>query len=513
MRIPLVRCLGWAVFAALLVSLGATLYQVLLRQPRWQVHLEADERVVLVEGVHGRIFIHDNKGVTALDLFTGRRLGLVFAGTDFTYSNLDGFSPDHRYYPVRFDNGRQLAVVDVVTLQAKQIDLRGPEDNDRFPDIVFSPGSEWLVARVRDENHRLVKEVAAEAATGKVVFQTEPGISFGPFVPEGKLIIYERSAGRTRQDAASVWDLATGKKVHDLPPFLAGSLSGRDDCCPRAWSADGRILIACRESAEGTPELVAWDVLNNRLQARVPAEIAAHATQARVSPDGQLVILATGPDGKRLVFFDLATGAVRKEHRLPARAEAFWFLPDGELVRDTSAGDELWDATPDPSITYRLTFAGQMGHLLLDGEFTYHFRDSRTGRVVASRPQRADFCWPPEHQFCRRMLFVRSRATGEASSAAVLRQWLPWGNRPTCQIQWIDLATGDEVGQLDFPESPQFHFAEPHGLLVSWHPQRDGHEVACWDVPLRPAWGWVLGLPLGLALALAGWRSLQRSRR
>jgi hypothetical protein len=75
-------------------------------------------------------------------------------------------------------------------------------------------------------------------------------------------------------------------------------------------------------------------------------------------------------------------------------------------------------------------------------------------------------------------------------------------------IAALDLATGGEVGRLKFPDSPRFYFAEAHGLLASWHSERDGREVvSCWEVPLRPPWAWGLA-----ALALAGRRSLQRWR-
>jgi hypothetical protein len=536
MRIQLVRCRGWAVFAALVVGLAVALYFFLPPQPRWRVHLEADEQVFLVEPVHGRVFTEGDEGVTALDLFTGRRLGLVVAGKRFTRTNQDMFSPDHRYLAVRFDSGRQIAVVDVATLQANRIDLHVPGDKDRVEFRVFSPGSEWLMVRLEDENHHPVKEVVAEAATGKIVLQTERGTYFCGFVPQSNLVVFVRDVVEMQQYAYSVWDLGTGQMVHETPPFLGDFMDrrGRGTGYPSDRSADRRTLIACRESSEGRPELVAWDILDNRLLARLPAEIWAPSSRAAVSQDGKLLILTASPDGTRLVFFDLTTGTVKKEHRLPVSVQSIrcwddptlatcdtadcarlkFRLPDGELVLDSPADGDDWRATPDPAITYRLTFAGLKGHLLLDGEFAFHFRDSRTGRVVAFGPRSTDSRWPPEHQFGRRLLFVRSEVTREASPADELRRWLPGsGGRSTSQIDCIDLATGGEVGRLTFPDSPRFHFAEGHGLLASWHRERDGREmVACWEAPFRPGWAWVLGPPLGL-VALAGWRSLRRLRR
>jgi hypothetical protein len=524
-------------FEALLVGLAGVLYYVLPPQPRWQVQLETGEQVVAVEPVHGRVFTHNNEGVAAIDLFTGRRLGLVFAATGFTYSNLDGFSPDHRYYAVRFDNGRQLAVVDVVTLQAQQIDLQAPGGSDRFTHYVFSPGSEWVAATAQER--RYTNSVVAEVATGKVLYRTEPGTYFSGFVPQSNRVVCSTFVGNERQQyVVSVWDLSTGKKLHESPPFFVGFTDSRGlyEEYPRGDSADHRTMIGWLESAEGKPELVAWDVLNNRLQARVPAEVSAHVSHAAVSPDGKLLMLAAGPNGKRLAFVDLTTGTVRKEHQLPARAERLQFcadptlaacrtrtgefefrVSDGELERHTPAGDELWKATPDPAIAYDITVDGERAHLLLEVEFTFHFRDSRTGRVVASSPQRADYCSPPEHQFGRRVLFVRSRVTEGASPVEeFLRQWLPLGDPPDTQIRCIDLATGREGRRVVFPDAPRFQFAEEHGLLATWHSNRNSCEVlACWEVPLRPSWAWVLGPPLGLmALALAreGWRYLRRRR-
>lgn len=518
---------GWIVVAAVSAGLAVALCHLLPPQPRWQMHLQKGDVVLAVEPVHGRIFFRDAAGISALDLASGSQLGQVVVGADFTFHSADRFSPNHRHHVVRFDKGRKLGVVDVVTLTSQVIDLSAIKDNDQTPWLTFAPDSAWLAVGIRGENGPAAV-VVVDLVSGKVAAETELKSSFGTFLPGNQGIACETTLDQNRY-IVTVWDLATGNKVSSSPPFLASGVDSDNAYrfWPKSWLPDGRTLIACRQSAAGKTELVVWDIVANQLRGLLPVTVSGNSSLLSFAPDGKTLWL-TSPDGKKLIFVDPLTAAVRKEHELPASARytsassdstlmvceteegsVLFQLPAGEVLAEwCGASEKQWAFAPELLILYRIDFDGEMGHLLLDGVFTFHFRDPYSQRTVSHGPLPTDSCWPPYHQFYPRMMFVRSALPSRTNSVReFLLRWLPPHEEPTSQVLQVDLATGRTLGRLEFPGTPQFKFSEPAYRLVTWYTDRSGGEVvACWDVPFRPSWTWVLGPPLALFEVAAAWR-------
>ena len=81
---------------------------------------------------------------------------------------------------------------------------------------------------------------------------------------------------------------------------------------------------------------------------------------------------------------------------------------------------------------------------------------------------------------------------------------------PTYRLRSLDLATGRETGRLDFTIAPHFRYCDERQLVLTW--DTISREMACWDVPFRPPWLWVLGPPLALGAVWYGLRWWRRRK-
>jgi WD40 repeat protein len=168
--------------------------------------------------------------------------------------------------------------------------------------------------------------------------------------PDGKtLAVTYQPAGRGIFDpfAVRLWDVATGAERHDLAGHLyyAGMV----------FSPDSRMVATCspplsdfaRERMKrAVNQIYVWDVATGKRVANLPDGLPAGAVTAAFSPDGRTLATAT-PEGLVQVW-EVATWTVRAEfrgHRGAVKALAFG--PDGRLFSgglDTTV--LAWDARP-----------------------------------------------------------------------------------------------------------------------------------------------------------------------
>jgi WD40 repeat protein len=149
------------------------------------------------------------------------------------------------------------------------------------------------------------------------------------------------SNGSAANNPILLWNVATGKQ---LPPF-----AGRGwDLCELKFSADNkRLLSASGPTHEQRKEetitipgaICVWDVATRKKLHEVPNL----TTNVAFAPDGRTVVLESPKEGIRVL--NMATGAVVSKVRAkPGSAMAF--TPDGKALVSVSAdeGPRLWNA-------------------------------------------------------------------------------------------------------------------------------------------------------------------------
>jgi hypothetical protein len=168
--------------------------------------------------------------------------------------------------------------------------------------------------------------------------------------PDGKtLAVTYQPAGRGIFDpfAVRLWDVATGAERHELAGHLyyAGM----------AFSPDSRLVVTCspplsdfarQQMKRPVNQVYVWDVATGKRVANLPDGLPTGAVTAAFSPDGRTLATAT-PEGLVQVW-EVATWTVRAEFRGHRGAvKALTFGPDGRLFSgglDTTV--LAWDVRP-----------------------------------------------------------------------------------------------------------------------------------------------------------------------
>jgi hypothetical protein len=68
-------------------------------------------------------------------------------------------------------------------------------------------------------------------------------------------------------------------------------------------------------------------VRKNQLQSRLLEKAPTDCPWPRLTPDGRTLALEFRSDVKKLIYFDLVTGTIRKDHELPEEARHISFSP------------------------------------------------------------------------------------------------------------------------------------------------------------------------------------------
>jgi RNA polymerase sigma factor (sigma-70 family) len=165
--------------------------------------------------------------------------------------------------------------------------------------------------------------------------------------PDGKTLAigYDRADNFStmfRGVPVRVWDVSTGKAIHDLSGHI-NSVAGL------AYSPDGRLLVSWAENPLGSSLLdhvFVWDAATGRAVPTLHSGLGIGAGSAAFAPDGRTLVTAS-VDGK-VRLWEVATWKVRAEFRGHRdRVTALAFGPDGWLF--TGGLDTVvlgWDVRP-----------------------------------------------------------------------------------------------------------------------------------------------------------------------
>jgi hypothetical protein len=201
--------------------------------------------------------------------------------------------------------------------------------------------------------------------------------------PDGRTVAvsyHPSGRGFFSQRAVRLWDVATGKELHDL--------AGHFDYVVMAFSPDSRTLVtaspALQEFAQkqlqrSPNQVYVWDVETGQRVGPLPDGLPSGGVAAAFSPDGRNLATAT-PDGT-IQLWETATWTVRAEYRGHRdRVTALTFAPDGRLLSgglDTTV--LAWDVRP-PRGTTGTTDAAWDDLLKSEGRAPFQAQ----GRLLAS---------------------------------------------------------------------------------------------------------------------------------
>lgn len=187
------------------------------------------------------------------------------------------------------------------------------------------------------------------------------------FSPDGKRIgIVDGEFAGQFQEGVSVWDAATGKKLHSLEGS-SGEIF---------WPDNGRLLMTFQGGWEGDPTLKFWDPNTGK---PLPTPKGYSATAGDVSADGRLVALAMGQ-------VHLWNAGIRQETRVLPPHMGFIgglrFSPNAKFLviwgigQGGSDQNVLWDLVHDREIPPPQK--GALGYVVFspDSEtMTYEYSD------------------------------------------------------------------------------------------------------------------------------------------
>jgi WD40 repeat protein len=273
--------------------------------------------------------------------------------------------------------------------------LRGQGPGVR--ELTFPPDGRRLLVLQLDGAIRSWDLVRNEAA---VVSRIPADLVFGQVLsPDGRLVVgLEGRAGR-------LWDVATGRKVADLPgPFTK-------EQCAAAFFPDGRRLAYSTD--DGVIHL--WDVASGA-EGRPLAGRSGRVRALAVSADGKRLASGAAYPDDTVRLWDVATGkgVVLRGHRNEVKAIAF--RPDGSRLVSASLDQtaRLWDGATGRLVA---TLKGHTG-------FVWHASFSPDGRRVVTTSEDGTLrLWDAADGEPVAVLRGHTGAVGAASGDWVASEW------------------------------------------------------------------------------------------
>jgi hypothetical protein len=522
------RIVGWVVFVAFLVAVGAFVHAVAEPVPTWVASAPADTHPVFERIVAGRAFLTARKvevwwggPVTARDGRTGEVLYAADnAGHDLHPLQSPAASADARRVLVTLSGDRILLWLDAAEVHRLTFNTA--------VQTALSPDGEWLLVEERDDRRPLDEPSRLRVLRWGGERRTLGAARMGSlrWSPDGAFFTFHDGGGVVLYDPARRRGLARipARAIYGLSPDGKALWASRGDGC-ELWNLD--------------------DPSHPRRTAIVPGE--GHAFP-EFGPDGGLWFLPQAETEEaakkaRLHVWDPGRGAKRWE--VPLTERGFWhatFSPCGRYAAlrptsqragwgdrvpmalfDTRTGAERWRAPKTEDILF-----SPDGDALIDGPEPgggvppgrgiqlYRTEVESPGSASGVPRQLADwqlFMPITSPRFTPGRLWVIG--IPHRVGAVHLPWWLHWVQslRPTPRedlgiLLALDWTSGRTAFRLAQPWLSEYVTANDGSYVITFQTFSDHTRLCRWDVPARKPWLRIVGVPLFIGLVLLGLRVL-----
>ncbi len=554
--------LGWPLFVLLLAGVGIGLHLILPPVPRWMVSaadrpggVSPDGKTLLtfMEGAKDNAQC-DGGPLEVWDTSTGRLRGSFFDDPDlepFSSSVNFPFVFGGRYIPVALDDQR-VRIADSATGHERTITLPTKEKpRTDFGEWSERPALYYLIFWEHDRSKKPnsnnwqsvpVKYYVVEAGTGDLVvtYPADLGEGFFPiFTVNEELLLYpsptqngtgiavfntkERRVVRTLparkpvvctkqpylaaftdipSDCWQVWDFQTGER-------LLESSAGWD----AQFSPDGQTFVVLTKQ---TIEL--WDIATRQKRATLPADHPF--VRIEFSADSHFVGVFLGPDPNQTRRYGLVTDF------------SLWEVQTGQKIWEKSAADGslLYSFSPDSQYLIRWLD----GRSIPIGQYSsgnsappstpavpssapapipqedIEIVQSLSGKVhwnIHRNASATDFLTAGEYLVWTDYVLVHEPTVLEKWLGA----WYPFPQKESNIIVVGHIPSTTEIARLHFDhDTVPLHLSPDGRTLITCTGETT---FQAWALPLRPRWGWVLGVPCGLgflALLLKWWNARRK---
>lgn len=535
------RRISWTIFLALLAALGYAVHLLLPPAPRWELEgpleiigLTADSRqfwtVVRMSGAEevsghcGPVQLRDLASGKVVKEYVSVGLRLF----DFAVSASGQFviasnqKEGCLYLIDRERDSERLIVLDEVV-------------KDRLSErasYAFTPNEAYLLFSIQGSGRGPNCSRLIEAATGKIKKRFDNGESFQQFLGDSSYALFVGKG-----DRYSLWNLDKGE--YDTERLGKNFYVYGEDPDSTDISQNGRCLLTGSETEAAAWDLNHWQMTKirdgHRLSfsptgrflidvERILVEVDVGAFEARKLR----IAVRDLRSAERLGGFQTEGFAFRDRYRfskdetmclIPCTCVSgdvmleLFHLPDGQRLWCKSVASKVLPLSCFFDTDNSVVVVGRNIEVLnsLTGEkkTTIWSADRMSGifdshaSTLLSKNQR--LVWGEAH---------RSGAAGWWDKSA--EAWAPW-MIPKVLAFVADTQTGRELLSVPFmyKGSTSSLLSDDNQTLILSQTDQD-HRVythRAYDVPARPRWAWIVGVPAGLGGLVLGWRRWRKRKR
>jgi hypothetical protein len=477
--------LPWVVLLAGLMSIGVGIFYLAPPQPRWRLPGEAQIDLALAN--EGQLLTWQSHGrfagpIILRDLYSGEPIRLLLGVFEARWPVLR--SPHGKWIAVSEPGGLRIAAV----ADGREHSIPCDPDEELEP-LAFAACETLCVVAVKSRA-RIPVTRAWDLHTRRWKFQIDEPIAIDALSLDGKFMLshsHEPSTG------AVPWTVWTVYDIEDGVLRCRGPEQSRVDS--HCFSRDGRRLVVQHGKASAR-HVECWDLETNK---RLCYMFGDRLLSSSLSPDGRHVAVQTisrGDDPVITVAVLIADGGERVWEQSTA-ASMFWAEPAPEFAADGSSVI-VYRTTPYRAEFYDTESGAHLETLVLE--------DRTGGWFDASLTVTPD----------RRVHAIEQQFT--FMETAWWQKYVPdWilSRDNIREFVAIDVEARQVRGRIRIAENTRTHLVDGGRLLLTITPDPAGSlgEVCCWDIPPRPSWHCVIGVPAGLGALVVGCRLIYLRHR